>query len=156
MNIKTKYCPHCKQEKPFEHFRKWNTNDYSLWCKDCHKKQREKRQQRNQTEVYTVYGLFDPLTNECRYVGVTSQPKGRLSQHITDAKNGSAGNLPKCDWICDLLDIGLKPEMRTLEKTNAAESKVREEEWIYKMLSVGQRLFNSQGFSKEERKKRLQ
>lgn len=58
---------------------------------------------------WVIYGLVDPSTDECRYIGSTVNIKSRLTGHISEAKNDLA-NHRKATWIKSLLRQGLKPE----------------------------------------------
>lgn len=143
-------CTKCNNEKPIDEFKLTNMKP-SLWCWVCILKAREKRQRRiRRREKYIVYGLCDPRTEECRYVGASAQSEVRLTQHIIDARNSVPGKSAKCDWICELIDNGLKPEMRTLEEVTAESVEAKEQYWINKLLNAGVMLTNSHGYTKQE------
>lgn len=44
-----------------------------------------------------LYVLIDPTTAKIRYIGISVNPKKRLSQHLHEAKSGV--NSEKCKWI---------------------------------------------------------
>lgn len=56
-----------------------------------------------------VYVLCDPMTDEVRYVGITSRPKMRLWHHV----NGRASTRCK-RWIRGLKERGREPKMQVL------------------------------------------
>lgn len=61
---------------------------------------------------HLVYGLYNPLTNELKYIGMTSNKlESRLSGHIIGARNLSNRNSELAKWINDL---GGKIEIRML------------------------------------------
>lgn len=70
-----------------------------------------------------IYVLKDPRTLEIRYVGATSQQlKRRLTGHIGDTKLKNS-NSYKINWIKQLLLLGLRPIIESVEI-------VRESNWI--------------------------
>lgn len=89
------------------------------------------------SKVY-IYGLVDPRTNQIRYIGKTTNRKNRLESHI---KNRNS-NKEKCDWIDMLLDVGLKPKMKTLEVCNNENWADREKWWIANGYEKGWDLLN--------------
>jgi hypothetical protein len=60
------------------------------------------------TEVTYIYILIDPRDNTVRYVGKTSNPKYRLSGHISECKKENILHR-RAKWIRNLLKEGLKP-----------------------------------------------
>lgn len=152
-----KICKRCKLEKPIEEFDIWNpsTGERRLWCKSCAAEDRAKRHAKNAGNKHVVYGLFDPRTNQCRYVGKTARQRTRLSQHMTDARRYDPRYSYKHDWILEVLNAGLKPEMRVLEECSAETISDREAYWIERMIAEGAKLVNSFGYSQKELAKRL-
>lgn len=74
-----------------------------------------------------IYHLVDPRDGRVRYVGQTQYPVGRLAMHICSARRGRHLS-PVLHWIRELLDAGLKPEMRGADLVfprcaNAAEAR---------------------------------
>lgn len=148
-------CTKCKLEKSEAEFRS-NGRDYTLWCTSCIMAAREQRRVRRQKITQCIiYGLFDPRTEECLYVGYTSQsPVTRVAQHLQDARRAKPGKSPKHDWLCDLMDNDLMPEFRVLEKSPVDTAVDREAFWIGAMLNQGVPLLNAFGYSKEQIAKR--
>ena len=66
-----------------------------------------------------IYGLFDPITDELRYIGKTNNLKNRFKGHIQDKQDNY-----KTRWIRLLRKNGLKPKMAELDE-------VLDEEWIF-------------------------
>jgi hypothetical protein len=65
--------------------------------------------------TFYIYGLFDPVSGELRYIGQTTRPGPRLNLHISSQKK------TRCQrWIKSLLNQGLRPEMAILEETTYA------------------------------------
>ena len=91
------------------------------------------------TRTYCVYGLVDPRDQNIYYVGLTSNPRQRLSNHKTS----------RSGWISDLRTSGLVPHMIMLESglsLYAAQS--QEEHWIRHYYSLGMPLTNKMGVTK--------
>lgn len=87
-----------------------------------------------------IYGLFDPLTNELKYVGRT--------RHL----NLSAGNQSRCivpcqpsieEWVVSLRRKNLRPEIRVLEECDG-DGAEQEQAWIRKSLAAGHPILNDQ------------
>ena len=85
-----------------------------------------------------IYGLFDPRSNQLRYVGFTSNPlRRRLGEHLRDPSNTHKGK-----WIRSLLKDGYKPEIDVLQTTTDQE-RVFDEQWsIAYYRSIGCNLTN--------------
>jgi hypothetical protein len=66
------------------------------------------------TEITYIYVLVDPRDNSIRYVGKTSNPKYRLSGHITECKKESVVHY-RARWIKTLLKENLKPEIKFIK-----------------------------------------
>ena len=89
--------------------------------------------------VVYIYTLTDPLTNEIRYVGKTTNPKRRFKQHLNQAKEK---NLYSKRWIQGLLEQGHEPIMTIIEKINREQWRERERHWIEYYRDQGAPLTN--------------
>lgn len=91
-------------------------------------------------EIITIYGLFDPIINQCRYIGKTVQGlEQRLSQHVSCSKKQ---NNEKSNWIRSLLEKGLKPLIKVIERVPCNEWKCAERFWIDFFRYFGLKLTN--------------
>jgi predicted GIY-YIG superfamily endonuclease len=92
--------------------------------------------------MYYVYELIDPRTNEIRYIGITARPEIRFTQHL----NGiNEPNGYKVEWIQELKEQGLLPEMRITETVdNKEEARELERYWIEYYLSRDVQLTNAE------------
>ncbi len=87
-----------------------------------------------------IYGLFDPRSGECRYIGKTGGTlEARLAGHIGDARR-RACEVPRFRWINALAAHGLMPAIRELEV--CADWREAEKRWIAKLKQQGVRLLN--------------
>jgi hypothetical protein len=88
----------------------------------------------------TIYGLFDPVNDQCRYIGRTSQSLSRrLYQHIRRARKNVNS---KSEWINSLLREGLKPSIKIIELVNIYEWQEAERFWIELLHQFGFNLTN--------------
>jgi len=89
-------------------------------------------------EAY-IYGLYDPRTNEIRYVGKTKNSiECRLREHLCDARNIMHGNKrrrinKRYAWIISLLIQGELPGIKLLEIVSLDNWKAREIHWIARL-----------------------
>lgn len=97
---------------------------------------------RNPNQLTFIYGLFDPETLRCRYIGRTTQPQTRLVAHVSTSKQRILGTPEKHAWINSLTKKGIQPIMVILEQCTATDGRKKEIEWVDKMLSVGADLVN--------------
>jgi len=84
-----------------------------------------------------IYGLFDPRTEECRYVGKTNRPKRRFYHHV---KRTNMIRIKR--WVIELADSGLIPRMEILEECPMEIWQQRETFWIAHYRSQGADLLN--------------
>jgi hypothetical protein len=92
--------------------------------------------------VTLIYGLFDPRTNELRYVGKTDQTlKDRLKAHI--GRRNLTSKRHSSRWISGIINSGARPEIFEIEKVPPGwDWKECEEFWIEYFKSIGCRLTN--------------
>lgn len=89
-----------------------------------------------------IYGLNDPETGECRYVGKADNPHDRLF--------GSTGHLKSChkknhhcaNWIKSLVARGLRPLLEILQEVPKTEWELWERVWIKASREIGMDLTN--------------
>lgn len=84
-----------------------------------------------QSEVY-IYLLCQPQSLEPRYVGSTCDPHYRLGMHQCGTTSQRM-----TEWVSDLRQQKLKPEMFILEIVSASEREDREKQWIEQLLQCG-------------------
>jgi predicted GIY-YIG superfamily endonuclease len=91
--------------------------------------------------TYSVYALTEP-SGAVRYVGMSFDASGRLTNHIRDAR---AGHKHKCaQWVSGLLARGERPVMIILERGVMTKNLASEREhfWIMVMQRDGHELVN--------------
>lgn len=85
-----------------------------------------------------IYGLNDPETGECRYLGKTTNPQRRLSQHIHRERTRTHKNC----WVASLIARGLRPIMEIIDEVPLEEWEFWEKEYIRLYRIIGIRLSN--------------
>lgn len=90
-----------------------------------------------------IYGLFDPTTDELRYIGKANNPKSRLRQHIYDAIHFINEGTHTLNWIRKLLRSGERPNLEVLEEVSEDKWQEAERKWIRICRSFGYRLTNT-------------
>lgn len=65
-----------------------------------------------------IYGLYDPDSDELRYIGKANNSAKRLKSHLWDSRTAKR---PVCLWIKGLLRDGKLPNMRVLEVVSKTE-----------------------------------
>ena len=88
-----------------------------------------------------IYGLIDPRTQECRYVGKAKDAVKRGYLHVCESQ--LRRKTYKNHWIKSLLREGQRPEMIVLEETTSANWKEAETFWIGYLRFLGARLTNA-------------
>lgn len=88
-------------------------------------------------QITHIYGLFDPRTSECFYVGKANDLAKRLAQHKACTKNQQ-----KHDRIRSIEIEGHQVEMRLLETVPYGDWESAEIAWIRHLLEAGQPLTN--------------
>lgn len=90
---------------------------------------------------HIIYGLFDPNTQELRYIGYTSNQTKRYCDHHRKARLASKSH--KNSWIKSLVSKSQKAEMYILEEYQTAEELPQAEiELIEYYRSIGCDLTN--------------
>jgi len=112
---------------------------------------------------FVVYGLFDPRTNELRYIGKTINPERRREGHLKPCYLNRSPRNHRAQWIKSLLAEGLEPIFRVLLACASADDLYAAEQRMIKQAKeAGTRLTNAtdggpgrHGYilSTEERKK---
>lgn len=74
------------------------------------------------SKLYEIYGLFDPLTDELRYIGKANNAARRLEGHLRDA---TRRKMHLYNWISKLVREGLVPVCRVLCTTDNWEFEER-------------------------------
>lgn len=95
-----------------------------------------------QSQAFNVYALFDPRSNEARYVGQTSESlEKRLMAHCNEAHRKSTA---KNQWIQELQAQEQWPGIRLLEQIHGRRRDAYDAEsrWIRQLRSRGHRLLN--------------
>lgn len=85
-----------------------------------------------------IYGLIDPRTGQCRYVGKTGNLKKRLHRHMLESKAVTR----KGSWIVGLKKEKMKPELVVLEEVPVNNWQEQERFWIANLRFLGCNLTN--------------
>ncbi len=92
----------------------------------------------NKPSQFYVYGLFDPYTDELRYVGKTNNIENRYKQHLREN-----ATTHKANWIKTLVSARTKPQIIVFEQfTTEKEAIAAEIDLIAYYKFVGCRLTN--------------
>lgn len=83
-----------------------------------------------------IYGLNDPDTGACRYIGKSDRPKERFKLHLWQSKNVNSHR--EC-WIAGLMNAGKLPVLEILDEVPRIDWQYYEREYI--------RIFRAIGFS---------
>jgi hypothetical protein len=76
----------------------------------------------------TVYGLFDPRTEELKYVGITQfSLRGRLGSHYKQAREpGRPDRQPVLAWVLEMASANVRIEIRPLRENAEYEDEAAE------------------------------
>lgn len=70
---------------------------------------------------FYIYGLFDPITKELRYIGQTKNPKKRYNQYLKNYYLKGSKKTGKIryvnNWVGSLIKNNLNPEIQILDKS---------------------------------------
>jgi len=88
----------------------------------------------------TVYALIDPFSDEIRYIGWTSAKLSkRLYEHLYCSKHKKTH---KDFWLQKLIQAGIKPEIRVIQKVPVLNGNEAECYWIKYFRTLGCNLTN--------------
>lgn len=95
--------------------------------------------------TYSIYALYDPRTNEPRYVGMSRNVDARFKSHLSK----SHGEVRK--WIDSLKEIGLKPYLVILGEADSVWPAIDLERHFIRELGRDHKLLNWLGSFQFER-----
>lgn len=96
----------------------------------------------NKERPVKIYGLFDPRSTFCFYIGATSKTvNNRLSSHVNDAISQNMTG-EKSELIRSIIDDGMRPEIVELETVTDGYWPDAEQFWIENMRAFGFKLAN--------------
>jgi hypothetical protein len=87
-----------------------------------------------------IYGLYDPRTDDLRYVGKSTNPACRYAHHCMPSAGRNNPHLGH--WIAQLRTLGLRPTMRVLEYATDAGWPARERDQIARAKDEGAPIVN--------------
>ena len=95
-----------------------------------------------------IYGLYDPNTDELRYVGYTTKSLStRLSQHISESKHKNKSHRHR--WLRKLNGENVKPNIKPIKTVTHSDKEILlehlwllEDEFIQKFIGDGYNLVN--------------
>ncbi|MBM3149600.1 MAG: hypothetical protein FJZ88_06200 [Chloroflexi bacterium] len=85
-----------------------------------------------------IYGLKDPRDGQIYYVGKSNHPEKRKKEHLEN----ETCNAHRVEWIQDLGQCGLEPELVILEKVERENWQEAEIYWIARGYEEGWPLIN--------------
>ena len=98
---------------------------------------------RDAGEIIWIYSLEDPRDGEIYYVGQSTDPERRLSQHLTEARSGRMENRALCRWLLKLDALGMRPvlnieaECRSPYETDVEEQRlIQQYGRLYDLLNL--------------------
>lgn len=96
-----------------------------------------------ENEIYFIYKLIDPITNEIRYVGKTKDIEDRYKRHMQNCYlNQYDKNTHKSRWIKQLIRQGLSPIIEVIEECHKLNVNDREIFWIKSLKEQNHPLTN--------------
>lgn len=93
----------------------------------------------NNEKTTFIYALYDPSTNDTRYIGKSNRPRGRYYQHM-NIKNKRRSY--KISWIKSLLNENKKPYYYIIDEVPVVEWEYWEQYWIEQFKQWGFNLTN--------------
>lgn len=88
-----------------------------------------------------IYALVDPVTREVHYVGKSTDPRKRLSFHLS--KKSLTTDNPKNRWLRSLLSKGLRPLLIVLQTVTNGKWAEAERAWIVQGRMIGWPITNT-------------
>ena len=86
-----------------------------------------------------IYALVDPRNKHAKYVGCTKNIKARLCDHCSNYKDDTKLSM----WVKELKDLGLRPEIMELDRTEYGLVRLDVEDfWIQYLRYLGAVLLN--------------
>lgn len=90
-----------------------------------------------------IYSLSDPRDHKIRYVGYTKNLFQRIQYHYMQTPNKRGNRCSTFEWLVELCDLGLLPEMKVVEEiAEDASWEDREKFWISYYVQLGEPLLN--------------
>lgn len=86
-----------------------------------------------------IYGLFDPRTNELRYVGKANDSASRFRGHMREARRRKS---PVYIWIRELFSLSLMPYFRVLSITTTELWPMEERRQVKLAVASGSSILN--------------
>lgn len=86
-----------------------------------------------------IYSLSNPINNEVRYIGKSTNIENRYKQHIKKCQKEMTH---KCSWIKSLQTENLKPKIEVVDTVESNEWQFWEKYWISQFKSWGFDLVN--------------
>lgn len=96
-----------------------------------------------QFDTHYIYALVDPISKEFKYIGQTRNLKQRFDGHINSSSVYSSGNKKKHEWIAQLRELGLKPDIKIIEECTFENALKRETYHIRQYFAKGCKLLNN-------------
>ena len=99
------------------------------------------RIERSPTKRWFIYVLMEPDGGDVFYVGQSTRPRQRLTQHINEAKcllrRGVIGERREYQRIADILSMGNEPEMWVMTKCRTQTDATAMERILQERLDDG-------------------
>lgn len=96
------------------------------------------------TSNFIIYGLFDPETQELRYIGKSVNGLKRSRQHTKTADLKRHGKTHKVAWVKSLIKKNLKPIVMIITQCGTPEELYPEEQRLIKRFkTLGAKLTNA-------------
>jgi hypothetical protein len=101
----------------------------------------------------TIYGLTDPRTGHIRYIGQSLNPDTRWKSHCASASSNEA--IQKSNWIKELKEAGMKPQLLELEKVAVEDANSSELFYIEYFKMLGANLTNGSHYIRYSQNTRI-